>query len=108
MSLPSRLLRFFAPLVLGLPLLATLPADAQTTSGLVMSQPPAALQNQVIVRSDGTIYLVRDGARHQIAPVSLSDDDIAAIPEGAAYASGLVPVDAIAALVNGSGVSNAS
>jgi uncharacterized cupredoxin-like copper-binding protein len=103
MRLPIRAARIFTLPVLGLTLLATLPADAQTTSGPVSSQPPTALQNLVIARADGTIYLVRDGARHLVSPVSLSDDDIAAIPEGAAYSNGLVPVDAITALVGGSG-----
>jgi uncharacterized cupredoxin-like copper-binding protein len=94
-------LRFIVPAV-GAVLLASLSADAQTTSS-PSSPSPAALQNQVVVRADGTIYLVRDGTRHAVTPTSLSDDAIAAIPEGSAYSTGLVPVDAITALVNGAG-----
>jgi uncharacterized cupredoxin-like copper-binding protein len=85
-------------LFVGLFLIAALPAGAQgapTPSG----QTPTALQNQLIARSDGTLYLVRDGTRHLVTPANLSDDDVAAIPEGAPYSNGFVPSDAIAALL---------
>src|SRR5689334_7047105 len=97
MRLFSLAARFIMPISC-VALVATLPVDAQTTSSPTS---PAALQNQVIVRADGTIYLVRDGVKHAVTPASLADDAIAAIPEGSAYGSGLVPVDAIAALVGG-------
>jgi uncharacterized cupredoxin-like copper-binding protein len=42
-------------------------------------------------------HLIRDGAKHLVSPASLSDDALAAIPDGDAYFSGLVPVDAILA-----------
>src|SRR5581483_12318982 len=99
MRVSLQTLRFVTPLLLGLALLATLPAAAQTTAGPTLSQPPAVLQNQLVEKADGTVYVVRDGTRHQVAAVSLSDDDINAIPEGSPYSNGLVPVDAIAAWI---------
>ena len=89
-------------LFLTIALLTTLPASAQTAAATPPQLPPS-LQNQVIVRADGSVYLVRDGTRHLITPVSLSDDDVAAIPEGPAYSNGLVPIDALTALIGGAG-----
>lgn len=92
----------FIVLVATTALLAALPVAAQTTPGS-SSPSPSTLQNQLAVRSDGTVYLIRDGVKHAVTPASLSDDAIAAIPDGSAYNSGLVPADAIVAVVNGSG-----
>jgi uncharacterized cupredoxin-like copper-binding protein len=91
-------LRLHVLALVGVLLVAALPADAQGVTS-ASGQSPAALQNQLIARSDGTLYLVRDGTRHLVTPASLSDDDVAAIPEGTAYSNGLVPADAIAALL---------
>jgi uncharacterized cupredoxin-like copper-binding protein len=82
----------------GLLLIAALPADAQGVAA-PSGQSPAALQNQLITRSDGALFLVRDGTRHLVTPASLSDEDVAAIPEGVPYENGFVPADAIAALI---------
>jgi uncharacterized cupredoxin-like copper-binding protein len=98
MQVLIRTVRFIV-IVASVALVATLPVDAQTTSSPTS---PGALQNQLIVRADGTIYLVRDGVKHAVTPASLSDDAIGDIPEGSAYSSGLVPVDAITALVGSS------
>ena len=46
-----------------------------------------------VVGTDGTIYLVKNGQRHAIVPAALTDDDLAAIPQGDAYADGRIPTD---------------
>jgi len=92
-------------LFLTLLLLTTLPASAQTAPTTPPQSPPS-LQNQVIVRTDGTVYLVRDGTRHLITPISLPDDQVAAIPEGPAYSNAFVPVDTLTALIGGAGSSS--
>jgi hypothetical protein len=76
----------------GLALLVAGPVAAQTGIGSD-GQPPAGLQNQIVVKSDGTIYLVRDGTKHQVTPATAGDDAIGAIPDGDPYTSGLVPAD---------------
>jgi hypothetical protein len=64
--------------------------------GLVI---PAAAQtdpaeNQLAIRSDGFIFLLRGGQRHLVSPVALSDEQINGYPEGEPFLSGLVPVEA--------------
>lgn len=82
--------------LLGLALLVAMPAAAQTT-GPTGAQLAATLQNQLVVRTDGAIFLIRDGARHLVTPATASDDDLATIPEGGPYTAGLQPTDASAA-----------
>jgi hypothetical protein len=64
--------------------------------GLVI---PAAAQtdpaeNQLVIRSDGFIFLLRGAQRHLVSPVALSDEEINGYPEGEPFLSGLVPVEA--------------
>jgi uncharacterized cupredoxin-like copper-binding protein len=54
--------------------------------------PQTSNENQLVIRSDGFIYLVRDGARHLVVPISLPDDDINAMPEKEPYLDGLMAV----------------
>jgi uncharacterized cupredoxin-like copper-binding protein len=85
-------LRISLVLVLGLALLAAAPVTAQTGGAPAPSPSPSA-QNELVVGSDGTIYLVKNGQRHAITPAPLSDDDLAAIPQGDAYTDGRIPTD---------------
>ncbi|MFN0073463.1 MAG: hypothetical protein ACKVVP_18435 [Chloroflexota bacterium] len=67
--------------------------------GLVV---PAAAQtdpteNQLVIRSDGFIFLLRGAQRHLVSPVALTDEEINGYPEGEPFLSGLVPVEALSA-----------
>lgn len=59
-------------------------------------------ENQLVIRSDGFIFLLRSGQRHLVSPVALSDEEINGYPEGEPYLSGLVPVEAVNAAPAGS------
>jgi hypothetical protein len=43
-------------------------------------QGDSPLEARLLQRSDGTVYVYKDGARYSIQPADLSDDDIDAIP----------------------------
>lgn len=85
------LLLFIAGLVTGL----VVPVGAQT-----LTSDPA--ENQLVIRSDGFIFLVRGGLRHLVSPIALTDEEINAFPEGEPYLAGLVPVEAMSAAPAGS------
>jgi uncharacterized cupredoxin-like copper-binding protein len=77
--------RCYAALVLACVLLIS--------AGVAFADPPApSNENQLVIRSDGFIYLVRDGVRHLVVPIGLADNDINAIPDGEPYLDGLMPV----------------
>ena len=80
------LLLFIAGVAMGL----AVPVAAQTL-------PAQPSENQLVIRSDGFLYLIRDGVRHLVSPVALTDEEINALSEGEPYVSGLVPVEAMAA-----------
>ena len=66
-------------------------------------------ENQLAIRSDGFIFLIRSGQRHLVSPVALTDEVINGYPEGEPFLSGLVPVEAISAAPAGTfGGSNSS
>jgi len=54
-------------------------------------------ENQLAIRSDGFIFLLRSGQRHLVSPVALTDEVINGYPEGEPFLSGLVPVEAVSA-----------
>jgi hypothetical protein len=54
-------------------------------------------ENQLVIRSDGFIFLLRSGQRHLVSPVALTDEEINGYPEGEPYLSGLIPVEATTA-----------
>lgn len=54
-------------------------------------------ENQLVIRSDGFIFLLRSGQRHLVSPVALTDEQINGYPEGEPFLSGLVPVEAVTA-----------
>jgi hypothetical protein len=54
-------------------------------------------ENQLVIRSDGFIFLLRSGQRHLVSPVALTDEEINGYPEGEPYLSGLIPVEAMTA-----------
>jgi hypothetical protein len=85
------LLLFVAGLVTGL----VVPVGAQTL-------PSDPTENQLVIRSDGFIFLVRGGLRHLVSPIALTDEEINAFPEGEPYVAGLVPVEAMSAAPAGS------
>lgn len=80
------LVLFIAGLAMGL----AVPVAAQTL-------PAQPTENQLVIRSDGFLYLIRDGVRHLVSPVALTDEEVNAFAEGEPYVSGLVPVEAMAA-----------
>jgi hypothetical protein len=54
------------------------------SGGLVLAQTAAtdpALQGRLLRRSDGTVYVFKDGLRYRVVPAELSDSQIDAIPE---------------------------
>jgi uncharacterized cupredoxin-like copper-binding protein len=64
----------------------------QDASAAPAPQPVALLaENQLVVRSDGAIFFIKDGARHAVSPMSVSDAAINALPEGSAYDNGMLP-----------------
>jgi hypothetical protein len=65
-------------------------------------------ENQLVIRSDGFIFLLRSGQRHLVSPVALSDEEINGYPEGEPYLSGLVPVEATTASPAGTFSGNTS
>ena len=67
-----------------------------TTGAARADNPPASNDNQLVIRSDGYLYLVKDGVRHLVVPISLSDDDINAMPEKEPYLDGLAPMSTTA------------
>ena len=52
-------------------------------------------ENQLVIRSDGFIFLVRAGQRHLVSPIALTDEEINGYAEGEPYFSGLIPVEAM-------------
>jgi hypothetical protein len=54
-------------------------------------------ENQIVIRSDGFIFLLRSGQRHLVSPVALTDEEINGYPEGEPFLAGLVPVEAVSA-----------
>src|SRR3954447_13736024 len=58
-------------------------------------------ENQLVIRSDGFVFLIRNAQRHLISPVALSDDEINTYSEGDPYLVGLVPVEAMSAVAPG-------
>jgi hypothetical protein len=42
-------------------------------------------------RSDGTIYVLVAGQRHQFTPIAMDDDSINALPDGGPYVEGILP-----------------
>jgi uncharacterized cupredoxin-like copper-binding protein len=64
----------------------------QDASAAPVPQPVAPLaENQLVVRSDGAIFFIKDGARHAVSPMSVDDAAINALPEGSAYDNGMLP-----------------
>jgi hypothetical protein len=61
--------------------------------------PPSPVENQLVIRSDGFIFLIRDGMRHLVSPIAMSEEEINALLEGEPYLNGLVPVEALSAVV---------
>jgi len=63
---------------LGIGLLAAL-----VVAGAALAQATVdpALQGRVLRKSDGTLYLYKDGARYPIVPADLTDEQIDAIPQ---------------------------
>jgi hypothetical protein len=66
----------------GLALLAAIPVAAQTG--------PA--NGSTLLRSDGAVYLVVNGVRHQMSSAPMSDDQINGLAEDEPYDSGVVPL----------------
>src|SRR5438045_1281111 len=57
-------------------------AIALNGSALVIAQQSdPAFQGRILQRSDGTLYVVKDGAKYWVMPADVTDDQIAAIPE---------------------------
>ena len=58
-------------------------------------------ENQLVIRSDGFIFLIRGAQRHLVSPVALTDEQINGYPEGEPFLSGLAPTEALSAAPTG-------
>lgn len=46
---------------------------------------------RVVQASDGSLHLIKDGARHWLVPAAISDEDLLALPEGEPLLAGDLP-----------------
>jgi hypothetical protein len=60
---------------------------------LAQTGPTDPAENQLTIRSDGFLFLIRGGFRHLVSPFAMSDEEINAYPESEPYLNGLAPVD---------------
>mgnify|MGYP003349524662 CR=1 FL=1 len=68
--------------------------SALGTSMVATAQTPSDREHQLVIRSDGFIFLIQSGVRHLVVPISLTDDEIGSYPEGEPYLNGLAPAEA--------------
>jgi hypothetical protein len=59
----------------------------------VAAQQPSSPDGQIVVRSDGAVYLLTNGQRRWVATVVMTDDELNAIPEAEPVYAGLAPAD---------------
>jgi hypothetical protein len=57
----------------------------------VAAQTAASLDGQVVVRSDGAVYLIQNGQRRWVATVVINDDELNAYPEAEPIYTALAP-----------------
>jgi hypothetical protein len=59
----------------------------------VAAQQTSIRDGQIVVRSDGAVYLLMNARRHWVATVVVSDDELNSIPEAEPIYAGLLPSD---------------
>lgn len=73
-------------------IIVALSAATSLTAVWAQASPP-----QLYQVSDGSLWVVADGMKHRITPQAVADERLAGVPEGAAWADGLINPPAAAA-----------